>query len=52
VAIAGAIAGTFIAGLAFLWVRLYANSTYAPVLAHIGTNSLAMLAALFVVQVL
>ena len=52
VAIAGAIAGTFIAGLAFLWIRLYANSTYASVLAHIGTNSIAMLAALFVVHVL
>jgi membrane protease YdiL (CAAX protease family) len=52
VAIAGAIAGTFIAGLAFLWIRLYANSTYASVLAHIGTNSIAMLASLFVVHVL
>jgi membrane protease YdiL (CAAX protease family) len=51
-AIAGTIAGTAIAGLAFLWIRLYANSTYASVLAHIGTNSVAMLASLMVVHVL
>jgi membrane protease YdiL (CAAX protease family) len=52
IAIAGTIAGTAIAGLAFLWIRLYANSTYASVLAHIGTNSVAMLASLVVVHVL
>ncbi len=52
IAIAGAIAGTFIAGLGFLWVRLYANSTYAAVLAHIGTNSVALLGALLVVHLL
>ena len=52
VAVIGAIAGTTIAGLGFLWIRLYANSTYASVLAHIGTNSIAMLGALFVVHVL
>jgi CAAX protease family protein len=52
VVIFGAIAGTFIANLGFLWVRLYANSTYAAVLAHIGTNSVAMLGSLLVVHVL
>lgn len=52
VAVAGTIAGTAIAGLAFLWIRLLANSTYASVLAHIGTNSVAMLASLIVVHVL
>lgn len=52
VAIIGAIAGTTIAGLGFLWIRLYANSTYAPVLAHIGTNSVAMLGSLIVVHLL
>ena len=52
VAIIGAIAGTFVAGLGFLWIRLYANSTYASVLAHIGTNSVAMLGSLLVVHVL
>jgi membrane protease YdiL (CAAX protease family) len=52
VAIAGTIAGTAIAGLGFLWIRLYANSTYASVLAHIGANSVAMLASLVVVHTL
>lgn len=52
IAIAGAVAGTMLAGLGFLLVRLYANSTVAAVLAHIGTNSLAMLGALVVVHVL
>jgi membrane protease YdiL (CAAX protease family) len=52
IAIAGTIAGTAIAGFAFLWIRLYANSTYASVLAHIGTNSVAMLASLIVIYVL
>lgn len=52
IAIVGAVAGTMLAGLAFLWIRLYANSTLAPILAHIGTNSTAMLGALVVVEYL
>ncbi len=52
IAIVGAVGGTMLAGLAFLWIRLYANSTAASILAHIGTNSLAMLGAVFVVHVL
>ncbi len=51
-AAAGAVAGTAIAGLAFLWLRLRANSTVAPVLAHIATNTFALLAALLVVHLL
>lgn len=51
-ALAGAVAGTMFAGLGFLFVRLYANSTWASVLAHIGTNSIALLAALLVVHVM
>ena len=47
-----AVAATAPAGLVFLWVRLYANSIWAAVLAHIGTNSVGMLAALFVVTVM
>ncbi|MEN8233716.1 MAG: type II CAAX endopeptidase family protein [Actinomycetota bacterium] len=49
---AGSVVGTMIAGLIFLWLRLRANSTVAPVLAHIATNSFALLAALFVVRLL
>jgi uncharacterized protein len=52
IAIAGAVTGTMLAGLGFLFIRLYANSTVAAILAHIGTNSLAMLGALVVVHVL
>ena len=52
IAIVGAIAGTAMAGLGFLWIRLYANSTYASVLAHIGTNSVAILGSLIVVHLL
>ena len=48
----GAVAGTAAAGLGFLWLRLFANSTLASVLAHIGTNSVSMLGALVVIHVL
>lgn len=48
----GSVAGTALAGFAFLWLRLRANSTVAPVMAHIATNSFALMAALFVVRVL
>ena len=48
----GSVIGTALAGLGFLWLRLRANSTVAPVMAHIATNSFALLAALFVVRVL
>jgi uncharacterized protein len=48
----GSVAGTALAGFAFLWLRLRANSTIAPVLAHIATNSFALIAALFVVRVI
>lgn len=52
VAAIGSVAGTALAGFAFLWLRLRANSTVAPWMAHIATNSFALLAALFVVRVL
>jgi membrane protease YdiL (CAAX protease family) len=48
----GSVLGTALAGFGFLWLRLRANSTVAPVLAHVATNSFALLAALFVVRVL
>ena len=51
-AIFGAVAGTMLAGLGFLFVRLYANSTWAAVLAHIGTNSTALIGAWVVVEFL
>jgi membrane protease YdiL (CAAX protease family) len=48
----GSVLGTAAAGFGFLWLRLRANSTVAPVMAHVATNSFALLAALFVVRVL
>jgi membrane protease YdiL (CAAX protease family) len=50
IAALAAVAGTAIAGLGFLWLRLRANSTLAPTLAHIATNSLTLLAAWLVVH--
>jgi len=52
VATAGAVVGTAVVGMGFLWLRLRANSTLAPVLAHIATNSFALLAAWYVVNAL
>lgn len=48
----GSVAGTMIVGLAFLWLRLRANSTVAPVIAHVAANSFALVAALLVVRVI
>ena len=48
----GAIAGTAAAGMGFMWLRWRANSIVAPVLAHIGTNSLAIIAGIVVVKIL
>ena len=44
-ALAGAVAGTTFAGLVFCWLRLRSKSLLAPALAHIASNSLAMVAA-------
>ncbi len=52
VAIFGSVLGTGAAGIGFLLVRLYANSTWAAVLMHIGTNSIAMLGSLTVIHLL
>ena len=51
-ALTGTVVGLTLAGFVFLWLRLRSNSTVAPVMAHIATNSFALLAALFVVRVL
>ncbi|MFO7700760.1 MAG: CPBP family intramembrane glutamic endopeptidase [Acidimicrobiia bacterium] len=51
-ALLGAVVSTLIAGLGFVWIRLYANSIVAAVLAHIGTNSTAIVAAVVVVHLL
>ena len=52
VAVSGGVVTTFVAGLGFVWLRLRANSVVAPILAHIATNSFALLGALAVVEYL
>jgi membrane protease YdiL (CAAX protease family) len=52
VVVAGSVLGTAVAGIGFLLVRLYANSTLAAVLVHIGTNSLGLLLSLVVIRLL
>lgn len=44
-AMLGAVAGTFIAGVAFCWLRVKSGSLLAPVLAHAAANSLATVLA-------
>jgi len=41
----GAVAVTFLAGLAFCWLRLRSSSLLAPVIAHAATNGLALTVA-------
>jgi membrane protease YdiL (CAAX protease family) len=43
----GAVAVTFLAGLAFCWLRLRSRSLIAPVMAHAATNGLALTVAWF-----
>jgi uncharacterized protein len=43
--VAGAVLVTFVAGLAFAWLRLRSRSLVAPVLAHVATNGFALVAA-------
>lgn len=50
VAVLVAVAGTFLAGLVFIWIRLVANSVLSSVIVHIGTNSTAIIAAIVVVH--
>lgn len=44
-AVLGAVAITTVAGIGFTWLRLRSGSLLAPILAHIATNSFALLAA-------
>jgi uncharacterized protein len=46
--IAGAVVVTTLAGYGFAWLRLASDSLLAPILAHVATNSLALLAAVHV----
>jgi uncharacterized protein len=46
----GSIIVTFVAGLAFCWLRLRSMSLIAPVMAHVATNGLALTVAWFAVH--
>jgi len=46
----GSVAVTFVAGLAFCWLRLRSGSLLAPIMAHVATNGLALIVAWFVVH--
>jgi len=46
----GSVAVTFLAGLAFCWLRLRSGSLIAPVIAHVATNGLALTVAWAVVH--
>lgn len=48
--VVGAVMVTFTAGLAFCWLRLRSGSLLAPVLAHLATNGLGLVAAWVVVH--
>ena len=50
--VVAAVVSTFIAGILFVWIRLYAGSIVAPILVHVASNSMAILASTFVVHVL
>jgi membrane protease YdiL (CAAX protease family) len=41
----GAVVATFLAGLVFSWLRLRSGSLVAPVMAHVATNGVALVAA-------
>jgi membrane protease YdiL (CAAX protease family) len=41
----GAVAVTFVAGLAFCWLRLRSRSLVAPFIAHVAANGLALVVA-------
>jgi membrane protease YdiL (CAAX protease family) len=50
IAVVVGVSVTFVAGLALLWIRLFANSILASVIVHVGTNSTVILAAIVVVH--
>lgn len=43
--VVGTVAATSVAGIVFAWLRLRADSLLAPVLAHLSTNTVALVAA-------
>ena len=50
-AVAAAVAATAAAGAVFCWLRLRSGSLVAPALAHVGTNSVALVVAVLVLRI-
>lgn len=49
--VAGSVVFTAGAGVAFAWLRLRTRSVVAPLVAHAGINSLAMIAAFIALEI-
>jgi len=49
-AAAGTFVATFAAGLAFCWLRIRSGSLLAPAMAHLATNSVALVVAWLVLN--
>ena len=49
-AVTAAVVITAVAGVVFCWLRLRSGSLLAPALAHVGTNSVALVVAVFVLR--
>jgi membrane protease YdiL (CAAX protease family) len=50
IAVVVGVSVTFVAGLALLWIRLFANSILASVIVHVGTNSTVIIAAIVILH--
>lgn len=50
--VVAAVVSTFLAGMVFVWIRLYSGSIIAPIIVHMATNSTAIIASAVVVHVL
>jgi membrane protease YdiL (CAAX protease family) len=46
----GAVAATFVGGVAFCWLRMKSKSLVAPIIAHVATNGVALTVAWFAVH--
>jgi membrane protease YdiL (CAAX protease family) len=50
--VVAAVISTFVAGLVFVWIRLYSGSIIAPIIVHVASNSTAIVASALVVHIL
>ena len=50
--VVAAVISTFVAGMVFVWIRLYSGSILAPIIVHVASNSTAIVASALVVHIL